>query len=45
MDLTKQAVIVTGAGSGMGKATAWRLAHRNALVAALDIVQQSRFYP
>ena len=37
MDLTEQAVIVTGAGSGMGKATACRLARRNALVAALDI--------
>ena len=38
MDLTEQAVVVTGAGSGMGKATACRLARRNALVAALDIV-------
>ena len=40
MDLTEQAVIVTGAGSGMGKATARRLARRNALVAALDIAAE-----
>ena len=40
MNLTEQAVIVTGAGSGMGKATAQRLARRNALVAALDIVAE-----
>ena len=40
MDLTEQAVIVTGAGSGMGRATARRLAHRNALVAAIDIAAE-----
>ena len=40
MDLTEQAVVVTGAGSGMGKATACRLVRRNALVAALDIVAE-----
>ena len=40
MNLTEQAVVVTGAGSGMGKATACRLVRRNALVAALDIVAE-----
>ena len=40
MNLTEQAVIVTGAGSGMGRATAQRLAGRNARVAALDIVAE-----
>ena len=40
MDLTEQAVVVTGGGSGMGKATARRLAGRNALVAALDIAAE-----
>jgi NAD(P)-dependent dehydrogenase (short-subunit alcohol dehydrogenase family) len=41
MDLAEQAVVVTGAGSGMGKATACRLARRNARVAALDIAAES----
>ena len=40
MDLTEQAVVVTGGGSGMGRAAARRLARRNALVAALDIAAE-----
>ncbi len=37
MNLTEQAVIVTGAGSGMGNATARALACRGAQIAALDL--------
>ncbi|SVE42702.1 uncharacterized protein METZ01_LOCUS495556, partial [marine metagenome] len=37
MELSEQVVVVTGAGSGMGRATACRLARRNALVAGLDV--------
>ncbi len=40
MDLTEQTVVVTGGGSGMGRAAARRLSRRNALVAALDIAAE-----
>ena len=37
MDMRNKAVVVTGAGRGIGRATAWRLAHHGADVALFDV--------
>jgi 3-oxoacyl-[acyl-carrier protein] reductase len=37
MDIRNRAVVVTGAGRGIGRATAWQLAHQGADVALFDV--------
>jgi 3-oxoacyl-[acyl-carrier protein] reductase len=37
MDIRNKAVVVTGAGRGIGRATAWQLAHHGADVALFDV--------